>query len=180
MPLSIAELYECLRLDASTGRLYWKVRPRSHFTSDQTWSAVNTRYAGAEAFTSPNSDGYRQSTITIRGERHDLLAHRIVFAMHRGAWPKRSVDHKNSDITDNRPSNLREATHRQQCANKRTKRGRTSGRLKGAYQSRSGRFYAQIRAKGVFHHLGSFDTEQQANAAYAAAAEKLNGRFARS
>ena len=180
MPPSIAELHECLRLDAATGRLYWKARPRSHFTSDQTWAAINTRFAGREAFTAIQTDGYKHSTITIRGERHGLLAHRVVFAMHRGSWPKRTVDHKNGDVTDNKPSNLRNATKRQQCLNKRTKRTRSSGSLKGAYQSPSGRFYAQIRANGVFHHLGSFDTEQQANAAYAAAATKLNGRFARS
>lgn len=140
----------------------------------------NTQYAGREAFTSVSSSGYRQSAITIRGECCWLLAHRVVYAMHRGAWPKRTVDHKNSDISDNKPRNLRQATQRQQCRNKRTKRTRSSGSLKGAYQSPSGRFYAQIRANGVFHHLGSFDTEQQANAAYAAAATKLHGRFARS
>jgi hypothetical protein len=49
--------------------------------------------------------------------RHQLYAHRIVFAMHRGRWPS-AVDHVNGDRLDNRIENLREADCTQNNANR--------------------------------------------------------------
>jgi AP2 domain. len=104
-----------------------------------------------------------------------FAAHRIIFAIEYGWWPE-NVDHANGIKTDNRPSNLRAATHAQNMQN----RGPLKAKTKGVYwQPRRGKWYAYTRIGGKQKNLGSFDTEAAAAAAYAAAAAMFHGEFAR-
>ncbi len=93
-------------------------------------------------------------------------------------WPM--VDHINGDGLDNRRSNLRQATHSQNMANKRLYRNNTSG-FKGVSRNRGkGRpWRASIRANNVRYRLGNHDTPEAAARAYDAAALKRFGEFAR-
>jgi hypothetical protein len=105
--------------------------------------------------------------------RTRLLFHRVITACPRGML----VDHINSDGLDNRRTNLRVCTHAENMRNRRANRNSGSG-YKGVYFDR-GRWRARIRANGVRHRLGSFDTAAEAHAAYCAAADRLHGDFAR-
>lgn len=79
------------------------------------------------------------------------------------------VDHKNRDILDNRRSNLRLATHGENCRNSSRKAG-----LKGIRKQASGRYAARV----CEHHLGTFDTLAEAVSAYNQQVKKLYGKFA--
>jgi len=117
-------------------------------------------------------DGYRQ--VCIAGVT--LLVHRVAFALANGRWSLNEVDHKDGDRSNNRPSNLREATKSQNGANKRLCRDG----LKGAsWCSRSQKWRASIRKDGKFIHIGSYDTAESAHAAYVDAARRYHGEFAR-
>ena len=119
--------------------------------------------------------------------KYDQVAHRCrTTLLHRflmEAKPGEFVDHANGDTLDNRRSNLRICTKRQNQQNSRKRRtygGRpTKNRLKGAHPTKQGRWSARIRDRGVYHYLGTFDTEEDAHAAYCAAAVRLHGEFAR-
>lgn len=110
--------------------------------------------------------------ICINGTSY--LAHRLAWLYVHGRWPIDQIDHINGDGYDNRLINLREATRDLNTANSVTI---GKNRLKGTSLARSGRWQARIK-KGVPIHLGTFDTAEEAHAAYVKAAKQLFGDFA--
>jgi len=106
------------------------------------------------------------------------LAHRIIWALIHGVDPGDAlIDHRDGDGTNNRESNLREATHSQNHMNRRVTVG---GHLKGTTFSKKDRkWQAKIQINKKQTHLGHFDTQEEAHAAYCRAAVELHGAFAR-
>jgi len=87
------------------------------------------------------------------------------------------IDHKNGNPFDNRKDNLRPATHAQNRQNSRINSSSKIG-LKGV--TRMGRkFQATIHFNKNQLHLGTFNTAEEASAAYKDAALKHHGEFAR-
>lgn len=154
-----------LRYEPETGRLFWLKRPREMFASDGKWKAWNTRYAGAEAFTSCNGEGYRHGKIHDRNYR----AHRVIMLLQTGAWPTEQVDHANGVRTDNRWSNLRAVSNAENNCNQGRRSNNTSGVCGVTWRKREGRWCAQLKIKGRYKHLGNFATFEDAVAARAAA-----------
>jgi len=99
--------------------------------------------------------------------------HRMLTGAGRGEY----VDHRDGDGLNNRRSNIRLCTQTQNMANKAVERRNKLG-LKGVSASR-GRFRATITPNGQKVHLGTFDTQEEAAAAYRGAAVALWGDFAK-
>jgi hypothetical protein len=100
-----------------------------------------------------------------------------------GEWPSKQIDHKNLKRADDSFLNLREATQTQNSGNQRVQKNNRLGiKGVGAYQNkyRAPRYRARIRVNGRLVHLGYFSTPAEANVAYAVAAQKHFGEFARS
>lgn len=87
-----------------------------------------------------------------------------------------TVDHVNGDTCDNRRSNLRAASRRQQCQNRKGFGKRSQ--FKGVYPVGK-KWQAMIRINGHLQHLGMFATPETAARAYNAAARQYFGEFAR-
>ena len=104
-------------------------------------------------------------------------AHRLAWLYVYGVWPMKDIDHVNGARNDNRIANLREATRAENVQNAK-KRSGARCRLKGVHM-RKHRFCAQIKVNKKSVFLGIYDTEEEAHAAYVAAAEKEFGAFAR-
>lgn len=122
---SVEFLRQAMRVDCETGFLYWIERPRDHFLTDLQWTLFNVRKPGKRADVGRYaSNGYRRVRMNYRSKRIALTAHRVVFAIVHGHWPRHEVDHINRDRSDNRPINLRDVTHALNCGNisGRTKR----------------------------------------------------------
>jgi hypothetical protein len=131
--------------------------------------------AGSSAGT-PMLNGYTK--IYLDGRQH--YAHRLAWLYMTGAWPKNQVDHLDGQRDRNVWSNLREASHTENARNIKVRSDSTSG-LKGVRRASSGsRWVAQIAKAGRRAHLGTFDTPEEAHAAYIAAAKELHGEFASS
>ena len=102
------------------------------------------------------------------------LAHRVAWFYMTGEVPAGLIDHVNGQKADNRWSNLRQATPSQ---NQQNKPGYRPGKLKGVIETKSGRFVASIRSKGMSIHLGTFDDQEAAHAAYCAASAVHHKEF---
>lgn len=135
----------------------------------------NKRYAGTDAFVTIGKQGYY--TGVVDSER--LLAHRVVMAMQLGYWPKETVDHINGKRLDNRLSNLRLATRREQARNTSSSHNCTSRYLGVSYRKDRGVYRANIFVDGKQRYLGSFDDEEAAALAYDEAARTHFREFAR-
>lgn len=101
--------------------------------------------------------------------------HRMIMNPPEGMF----VDHINGDGLDNRKSNLRLATHKENMRNKRyLKPGQTSCK-KGVYWDRqNSKWRAQITVDGKNIYLGLFASEEGAGRAYDRAAQQYFGEFA--
>lgn len=159
LPALTAERARALLIyNPETGALNWRVaRPGT--------------FSGALAGTR-TSDGYTQVEIDYRLYR----AHRVIWLMQTGKWPKHHVDHRNGMRADNRWENLREATPLQNARNRRPGKRNSSGRI-GVTQTASGRWQAFIGVDLQNHVLGTFGTFDEASAARAAAERHHYGEF---
>ncbi len=112
-------------------------------------------------------------------DRRVYLAHDVAFVFMTGVWPSEDVDHVNTVKDDNRWCNLRAATRSQNNANSHLRKDNTSG-LKGvSFNKERQRWVAQIGISGRQTNLGRSETPEAAYAAYAAAAQRQFGDFAR-
>lgn len=142
-----------------TGEFRWRVR--GHSIRPGKLAGTRTQH------------GYIQ--IKICNEIH--LAHRLAWLHVTGEWPNSKIDHRDRDGTNNRFTNLREANTQQNKANSCCSAASTIG-FKGVERSLD-RYMARIKKDGVRYYLGTFDTPEEANAAYFRAAQELFGEFAR-
>ena len=91
-------------------------------------------------------------------------------------WP--ITDHANGDGLDNRRSNLRPVDHAQNNWNS-AKRGGGTSRFKGvSWRERDGKWQVHITVSGKRRFLGCFASEEDAAAAYTAAALEIQGQYA--
>lgn len=150
-------LRRLLEYDPQTGRLTWKVRDETHFVSSPKRTAKhkaanwNSLYAGREALTNINANGYRRGSILGK----PVLAHRAILAIVTGEWP-RIVDHQNGDRLDNRLANLRGVTPGDSQKNLSVRCDSRTG-VMGVEMTPSGRYRASIKSNGKKLHLGCFE-----------------------
>jgi hypothetical protein len=115
------------------------------------------------------SGGYRVAMLD--GERH--REHHLAWLYVYGVWPNKQLDHVNRVADDNRISNLREATIKQNNENISRRKDNTSG-VKGVSKATNrNKWRARISHFEKPIHLGYFDTKEEAQQAYETAAKQL-------
>lgn len=105
-----------------------------------------------------------------------MYMHRLILNVPKG----KVTDHINGDGLDNRRSNIRICSQKQNVANsKRARRGRS--KYKGVYWHKAAKKWCvQLGRRGENRkYLGLFEDEQAAALAYNKAAEELYGSYAR-
>ena len=110
-----------------------------------------------------NSSGYNRVYLTNpAGKKVTVLFHRIVaLTLIPNPEDHPTVDHINGDKLDNRVNNLRWASRSTQERNKPSSKGYTWDKANNKWKS-------CITIEGRSKHLGYFDTEVEARAAYVA------------
>ena len=123
---------------------------------------------------STNTNGHRQ----IRLDGIFWVAHRLAWFYVHGEWPENEIDHVDLNKDYNAITNLREATHFENCNNRKASPLTNTSGYKGVSLCR-GKWTAQIKHKGKCHHLGYFDDPEEAHQAYVTASHKYHGQFGR-
>ncbi len=154
-------LRELLDYDPETGKLVWRERRPEMFESHGSPKQWNDKFAGKEAFTARDSNGYLHGTLFRKSYR----AHRIAWAIHYGAWPTGIIDHINGDPTDNRITNLRDVSQTENSRNSKLPKDNKSGRIGVHWVKKSRKWRAQITIKRRPMQLGDFEDLADAIAA---------------
>lgn len=161
-PVTHERLLEVLSYDPETGDFTWLISPSTKVPVGVIAGSITAK-------------GYRR--IQIDGRRY--RAHRLVWFYVYGDWPERDIDHRDLDKLNNRWANLRQATASQNQGNTVVRRASSSG-LKGVKWRKSRHTWtAAITCDGQSIHLGTFSSPSEAHEAYAQAAVRLRGEFAR-
>ena len=88
------------------------------------------------------------------------------------------LDHVTGIKSDNRFANLREATRSQNCCNHHRLRPTNTSGYRGVSPRENGKWRATIRWDGKIKSLGSFNTPEDAKAAYDEALKEKAGEYA--
>ena len=115
-------------------------------------------------------DGYL--VISVNG--HEYRAHRLEWLYMTGKMPKKLIDNKNGNPSDNWFDNLREATSQQNCQNLTKPRTCNKSGFLGVSLKGINKFYATITVSGRQKFLGQFLTPEEAHQAYLTAKRRLH------
>ncbi len=137
LPLTVDRARELLKYDRTAGGLFWRVKGRGKGIGNRA-SAV--------------CGNYRQ--ICVDGL--NIKEHRLIWFIVTGSWPADLVDHQNGVGTDNRWSNLRPATYRQNAHNRRPGKRSKTGRIGVCQDQATGKWMAHIGVNGKSLTLGRF------------------------
>ncbi len=118
-----------------------------------------------------SSYGYAVRSTTVDGKSRTIRMHREVLGLVHGDGIK--CDHENGNKLDNRRSNLRICTVRQNNCNKGPLKGQYSG---VSFDKRAGKWRANTRIHGTLYHLGYYDSEDKAAAAVDLAKRSLDSK----
>lgn len=113
---AVSDLKERFEYDEASGKLYHK----------------QGRFVGKEAGSVLTSNGgYRYICSGVGGKQKSLLAHRVIWGMVFGEFPKEGmvIDHIDGDPDNNRITNLRVVTHKENSRN----RGRRKEKVNSRY-----------------------------------------------
>lgn len=156
------KLQECFDYNPETGQLFWK------------FVESNRVYVGKEAAKISGPYGYK--TVTLKGKSY--RAHRLIWALVTGEWPKDFIDHIDRDRSNNKFTNLRVCTQKQNNINKTPSKNFSSPYL-GVCKPRGRKLWlAQLQQDGRCRFLGYFSSEVDAAKAYDLAAKEVFGGFA--
>lgn len=128
-------------------------------------------------FTWPNGaiaggdDGQGYIQISVKNKRY--RAHRLAWLYMTGQWPK-IIDHINRNRADNRWSNLREVTSRENNRNMGLRRDNKSGVRGVSWSTQHNCWQATIKLDGKLYHLGFYTNIALAAAARYAAEQGLD------
>lgn len=96
--------------------------------------------------------------------KNQMLCHRLAWFYMTGQWPKDQIDHMDGNPFNNKFSNLREASHKQNQENKRPTHNSKTGH-KGITLEPSNKWRAKIKHNFQTIYLGMFENLEDAIAA---------------
>ena len=141
-------LRSILHYDQETGIFTWKV------------GSANQVKVGDVAG-SQDGHGYLQIRVCSRKYK----AHRLAWLYMYSNWPKDQIDHINRNKTDNRITNLRDVSHKQNQQNTGKRSDNTSGHTGVSWYKPYSKWLAHIKHNQKQINLGYFTTIEEAVAA---------------
>lgn len=132
--IDIDLLKEWISYNPNTGIFHWKKQPCRNVRSGDQCRATD-------------KDGY----IKIGFRKNYYRAHRIAFAIHYGKWPEGQIDHINRIKSDNRISNLRQASCSENGRNCPKRKSNRSGVVGVFWHKSKNRWHGGITLHGKLY-----------------------------
>ena len=148
-PISRETVLSWLDVDIEAGTLFWRYRPDQSPQWNGQWSE---RRAGCV-----DSQGYR--SVRLRGVLY--REHRLIWLVAHGYLPK-EIDHIDGDRLNNRLSNLREVSRKENLRNRGIDGRNNSGAVGVSYVKKTGNWRARIGIRGNAYTIGYFNTKEEA------------------
>ena len=145
-----------------TGDMTWSTRQKSDYANDGLWKRFNRIRAGKPACHLDSVSGYMITAVRLGGEEMYIRAHRLAWALTTGHWPTESIDHINGNRSDNRLSNLRQATSAENSRNMKLSCKNSSGVSGVNFCNTRGKWVAKIMNGETRRHLGYFASKEEA------------------
>ncbi len=121
-----------------SGLMYWVKKPSNRVNIGELAGTVN-----------------RQGYLVVTVRRQKIQGHRVAWLLHHGKWPKHQIDHVDGNRSNNRISNLRDATHVQNMQNTAMFRNNRSGCMGVRWNNKSSRWVSFIGHGGKRISLGT-------------------------
>lgn len=137
-------IMEVLEYSPETGLFRWKVMYNS--AQKRGW------------FSGSNKDGY----LIIRFNRKSYKTHRLAWLIVYGDFPSGEIDHEDQNKWNNRISNLKDVSHKENSKNCALSKANKSGFTGVAFHKITGKWQASIRVDGKIVYLGLFDNIEDA------------------
>ena len=136
-----------------------------------SWKATKNPYWRKVKY-SINADGYYYISLTHNNIRKNYMVHRIIYKFNNPEWDMtytddNQIDHFDNDNSNNNIENLRVVTNSENQQNTLSTKGYY-------FHKRSNKYQAKIQVNKKLHHLGSYDTAEEAREAYLIAKEKYH------
>jgi hypothetical protein len=146
--------------DYKNGELFWKVRlARCIQIGDKAGCIDNNNYC------------------KIRINKRFYGAHRIIYAMHHGYFPKQ-IDHIDRNPSNNKIENLRETNYAENQWNTLKKSRNTSGYKNVIFRKDKQVWACRFKVNGKHIMRGYFKTAEEANELAIQLRKELHGQFA--
>lgn len=159
-PPTQERLKEVVEYNQETGEFVWRVSTGPRIKAGDPAGAYK---------------GHGYGRIQIDGVRYN--AHRLAWLYVYGYYPSALIDHINMDISDNRISNLREASHSDNLKNKKSRASTATG-VKGiTLSSSSGKYVVRIRSENRSYYFGSFSSLEEAKKVLYLNRDRIHGEF---
>lgn len=152
---------ELLHYEPDTGKLYWKQRDSKWFVDgkqpkEYAVNRWNSLYAGKEAFTAKNGNGYFHGTIL----KKTRTAHEIIGLIIFGELV--IVDHDDGDILNNKETNIKKSDHSNNARNRAISSNNTSGCMGVYWHNKAKKWGAKITHEHKLYSLGLFNDYEEA------------------
>lgn len=152
----IKTLKELLDYDCESGNLIWKVKLNRSIKVGSVAGTIN-KYN-------------KYVIVTINKKKY--MAHRIIWAINYGYWPKKEIDHIDHSRSNNKLINLREVTPKENQRNTSLYCNSKSGVMGVNFTKATSRWSVFIKPHDKNLYLGSFDDKFDAICARKSAEHK--------
>lgn len=140
--------------DPETGAITWRVPPKCHGHRAGKPAGRNVRIKNSKVL----------SIVKLHGKYYQQS--RIAWLHHYGVHADKYIDHIDGNRTNQAISNLRLATHAENMLNIVRNNPRKSLPQGVSQIRKTGRFFARSMMGGKSTYIGTFDTPEEASAAY--------------
>ncbi len=147
-------LRECFKYDIDSGELYWREdRPLSHFSHPNTGKYWLEKYGGKVAGSVGKIRCTSYRILKIKG--FGTTNHRVIWFMYYGDLPE-VIDHVDGDGLNNRISNLRASSLKDNPKNQKLHKRNTSGVSGVSYLKKYGAWRVMIGSGKDTIHFGTY------------------------